>query len=126
MATLTEVFGRLPAGGHDLQIRLLGWQTVGSCVVAKNGEYEFSASGKYSALGRNGSFDIDLTLTDRDPAANSGPCRVTNAGQTLQGTYSRSGTSISFSGGGHTISASADPGGVILQVEGYPKIRIAS
>lgn len=54
----------------------------------------------------------------------SGPCEVTNAGQTLTGTYSKLGSTITFSDKDHTIAASPDGANVILQVAGYPKGRI--
>jgi hypothetical protein len=127
MATLSSITGNLKAGQHDLQVSFfLGWHKVGTCSIQTNSQYEFSASGNYSVLGHNGNFNVDLKLTDKNPSATSGPCTVTNAGQTTVGTYQSTGTSIVFSGDGHTVTVSADASGVTLEVAGYPKGRIAS
>jgi len=127
MATLDPPFGVLQQGkAHSLQISMLGWHTIGSCTITANSAYSFAANGNYNALGKSGTFNIVLTFTDQDPNAPSGPCTVTNAGQTLNGTYSRNGTSISFSDGTHDVIASPDPGGVSLSIAGYPKGRIVT
>ena len=86
---------------------------------------KFAASGTYSVLGRGGSFDVAFELTDRNAAATSGPCTMTNGDETLTGTYSISGATISFSYKNLTVTASLDAENVILQVSGYPKGRIA-
>lgn len=124
MATLHPPFSEVKPGNHNLQVSLLGWHTVGSCNITANDDYHFAASGSYDALGHRGTFDIALTLTDKNPNATSGPCTVTNARQTITGTYSKTGSTISFSDKDHTIIASADGRNVILQVSGYPKGRI--
>lgn len=124
MATLDSVFGGLKMGNHDLEVSFLGWHRVGSCTITVNSQYEFAATGSYSAMGRSGNFGIDLKLTDQNPTATSGPCTVTNAGQTLVGTYSKSGSTISFSDNDHTVTATLDSANVVLQVSGYPKGRI--
>jgi hypothetical protein len=124
MATLHPPLNGLSAGKHDLQARLLGWHTVGSCSVTVNDPFHFAASGNYNAMGRSGTFDLRLDLTDEDAAASSGPCTVTNAGQTLNGTYSRNGTEISFAAQGQSVTISPDGLNVILQASGLPKVRI--
>ncbi len=126
MATLHPPFSGLKPGKHTLQVSLLGWHTVGSCSITANDEFHFAASGSYDALGHKGTFDIALTLTDKNPDATSGPCTVTYAGQTITGTYSKSGSTISFSDKDHTIRASADGENVIVQLGGYPKGRIVA
>ncbi len=126
MATLDSIFGGLKLGQHDLQVSLLGWHRVGSCTITINEQFEFAASGSYDVMGRSGSFSINLKLTDRNPAATSGPCSVTNGGRTLTGTYTKSESAISFSDGEHTVNASMDSGNVILQISGYPKGRIVA
>jgi hypothetical protein len=126
VATLTSIFGALQLGEHVLQVGLLGWRNAGSCTVTVNDDFEFAASGSYSLMGRNGTFDIDLKLTDKNAAASSGPCSITNDGQTLAGTYTKTGSGLAFSDNVHTINASADLGNVILQISGYPKGRIVA
>jgi hypothetical protein len=126
MATLHPPFSGLKPGKHDLQVSMLGWHTVGSCSITVNDEYRFAASGSYDALGHKGTFDIALTLTDKDPNATSGPCTVTTAGQTITGTYLKEGSTISFRDKDHAIRASVDGQNVILQVAGYPKGRIVA
>jgi len=124
MATLHPPFNALSAGKHDIQASLLGWHTVGSCMVTVNEPFHFAASGDYNALGHKGAFNIRLDLTDEDPAAPSGPCTIANAGQIVNGTYTRSATQISFAAKDHSVTASLDGKNVILQVSGYPKVRI--
>ncbi|MGA9943938.1 MAG: hypothetical protein WBE79_06595 [Candidatus Cybelea sp.] len=126
MATLHPPFSGLTPGKHNLQVSLLGWHTVGSCSITANDDHHFAASGSYDALGHKGTFEIALTLTDKNPDAASGPCIVTNRGQTVTGTYSKDGSTISFSDEDHTIRASADGQNVILQIGGYPKGRIVA
>jgi hypothetical protein len=126
MATLAPPFDRLKPGAHALQASFLGWHNVGTCNITENSQYRFAANGTYNALGHSGTFDIVLALTDQNPNATTGPCDVTNGGQTISGTYTRSGDTISFADNAHTISASPDPSGVILQIQGYPKARIQS
>jgi hypothetical protein len=126
IATLQSPFSGVKPGKHNLQVSLLGWHTVGSCSITANDDYHFAASGSYDALGHKGTFDIALTLTDKNPNATSGPCIVTYAGQTITGTYSKNGSTISFSDKDHTIIASGDGQNVILQVGGYPKGRIVA
>jgi hypothetical protein len=89
VATLHPPFSGLEPGKHNLQLSLLGWHTVGSCSITANDDYHFAASGSYDALGHKGTFEIALTLTDKNPDAASGPCIVTNGGQTVTGTYSK-------------------------------------
>jgi hypothetical protein len=125
MASLTQTFGSLSAAPHDLQISMLGWHKVGTCQITINSQFEFAASGNYNALGHSGDFDFTLTMDDKDPAAASGPCTILNAGKALAGTYTLVGTTMTFSDGVHTVTASTDPGGVTLAVGGYPKARIA-
>lgn len=124
MATLYPPFDGLSTGKHDLQVSLLGWHTVGTCVVTVNEPFHFAASGNYDALGHKGTFDLRLDLTDEDPAAPSGPCTITNAGQALTGTYTRTGTQMSFAAKDHSVTASLDGKNVSLQVSGYPKARV--
>jgi len=126
MATLAQTFGKLTLAAHDLQANVLGWKTVGSCQILVNSPFEFAARGSYNVLGRQGSFDFQLRLNDENPTAGTGPCTIANAGQTSSGTYVLNGTSLTFSDGEHTVDASVDPGGVILAISGYPKVRIAS
>jgi hypothetical protein len=126
MATLDSIFGGLKLGQHDLQVSLLGWHRVGSCTITVNGPFEFAASGSYNAMGHSGTFAIDLKLTDKNPSAVGGPCSVTNGGQTLTGTYTKNGSTITLSDSSHSVSASLDSGNVILQVTGYPKGRIVA
>ena len=73
MATLHPPFSGLTPGKHTLQVSLLGWHTVGSCSITANDDFHFAASGSYDALGHKGTFDIALTLTDKNPDATSGP-----------------------------------------------------
>jgi hypothetical protein len=75
-------------------------------------------------MGRSGTFDINLKLTDQNPSATTGPCSITNGGQTLAGTYTKTGSALSFSAKEHSINAAADSANVILQLSGYPKARI--
>lgn len=124
MATLHPPLDGLSAGKHDLQARVLGWHTMGSCSVTLNEPFHFAASGRYNALGRSGTFDLRLDLTDEDAVAPSGPCTVTNAGQTFNGTYTRNGAEISFASSDHSVTISPDGQNVILQVRGYPNVRI--
>ena len=124
MTTLHPPFNELSAGKHDIQASLLGWRTVGSCMVTVNEPFHFAVLGKYDALGHKGAFDLRLDLPDEDPAAPNGPCTITNEGQILNGKYTRTGTQISFAAKNHSVSASPDGRNVILQVKGYPKIRI--
>lgn len=124
MATLYPPLDGLSAGKHDLQAHILGWRTVGFCSVTVNDPFHFAASGSYSALGRSGAFDLRLDLTDEDPAGPSGPCTVTNAGRTFSGTYTRNGTEIAFASADHRVTISPDGQNVLLQVSGYPKVRI--
>ena len=124
MATLDPPFNGLSMGKHDLQVSMLGWHTVGSCNVTVNDPYHFSASGNYNALGQKGTFDFALALSDKNPNATTGPCAVTNAGKTLNGHYTRSGQSITFTDGEHSVTASPAGKSVILEVSGYPKARI--
>lgn len=126
MATLNSILGSLNLGQHDLQVNLLGWRSVGSCTITVNGEYEFAASGSYNVMGRSGSFNIGLKLTDEDAAATSGPCSLTNGGQTILGTYTTSGSTITLSNNNRTEKVSIDSGNVILEVSGYPKGRIVA
>src|SRR5271169_5271217 len=98
MATLYPPLDGLSAGKHDLQAHVLGW-----CSVTVNDPFHFAASGSYNALGRSGTFDLRLDLTDEDPAAPSGPCTVTNAGRTFNGTYTRNGSEISFASVDHSV-----------------------
>jgi hypothetical protein len=125
MATLSALFGQLTLGKHNLQVSvLLGWKTVGTCNVTANSPFEFAATGTYNVLGRSGPFDIALKLTDQNPGAAAGPCTITNAGQSLDGTYTMDGASVTFSDGQHSVVASSDAGGVVLAISGYPKARI--
>ncbi|MFY9632655.1 MAG: hypothetical protein WAJ94_13705 [Candidatus Cybelea sp.] len=124
MATLHPPLNGLSVDKHDLQARVLGWQTVGSCSVTVNDLYHFAASGSYRALGRSGTFDLKLDLTDEDPTVPSGPCTVTNGGQTFSGTYTRNGTQISFATVGYNVTISPEGQNVILEASGYPKVRI--
>ncbi len=124
MATLDPPFAGLGVGKHALQIALLGWHNVGSCTITRNDEYHFAANGKYNVLGKSGTFDFTMTLTDENPTASSGPCTITNAGQTLEGTYTRIGSAITFTDRRHSITASPDGQSVVLEVAGYPKARI--
>lgn len=124
MATLHPPFDGLSIGKHDLQASLLGWHTVGWCMVSVNDDYHFSASGNYKALGHSGTFDLSLALTDENHTAPSGPCTLTNAGRTLSGTYNRNGSEISFVAKDHSVTASSDGQNVLLQVKGYPKFRV--
>ena len=124
MATLDPPFGGLKLGAHSLQLGLLGWHDAGKCTIARNDEFHFAASGSYSVFGKSGTFDFTMTLTDENPNATSGPCTVTNAGQTLEGTYTRVGSAITFTDGSHSITALPDGKSVILEVAGYPKARI--
>ncbi len=124
MATLHPPLNGLSAGQHDLQAHVLGWRTVGSCSVTVNDPFHFAASGSYNVLGRSGTFDLRLDLTDENPAARSGPCTVTNVGQTFNGTYTRNDMEISFAAKDHNVTISPDGLNVILQVSGYPKVRI--
>ncbi|MBV9232560.1 MAG: hypothetical protein JO030_00845 [Candidatus Eremiobacteraeota bacterium] len=126
MATLDPPFGGLKTGTHALQIGMLGWHDVGSCNITRNDDYHFAAKGSYDVFGKSGTFDFTMTLTDQNPAATSGPCTVTNAGQTLQGTYTRVGSAITFTDGRHSITALPDAASVILEVAGYPKARIVA
>ena len=124
MATLDPPFGGLLFGSHDLYASLLGWRRVGVCAVTVNDPFRFEATGSYAVLGHNGTFDISLVLTDKNPAATSGPCTVTTAGKTISGHYSRIGSEISFSDEDHSVTASPEGRNVILQISGYPKFRI--
>ncbi len=124
MATLHPPLNGLSAGKHDLQARVAGWHAVGSCNITINEPFHFAASGNYNVLGRKGTFDLRLDLTDENPAAPSGSCTVTNAGQSFNGTYTRSGAEISFTTGESSVTISPDGQNVILQVSGYPKVRI--
>ncbi|MGC2405476.1 MAG: hypothetical protein WA431_03620 [Candidatus Cybelea sp.] len=124
MATLHPPLNGLSVAKHDLQARVLGWHTVGSCNITVNDPYHFAASGRYNALGRSGTFDLKLDLTDEDPTVLSGPCTVTNAGQTFSGTYTRNGMEISFATSDHKVTISPDGQDVILEASGYPKVRI--
>ena len=126
MATLVQTFGTLTTGTRELQVSVLGWRNVGSCQVTVNSSYEFAARGSYDVLGRQGTFDLKLRLDDANPAATTGPCTIANDGRDASGTYVSSGTSMTFSDGEHTVIASVEPGGVILAIGGYPKVRIAS
>ncbi|MGA8575725.1 MAG: hypothetical protein WB609_08600 [Candidatus Cybelea sp.] len=124
MATLHPPLDGLSAGKHDVQAHVLGWRTVGSCSVTVNDPFQFAASGSYNVLGRSGTFDLRIDLTDKVAAATSGPCAVTNAGQTFYGTYTRKGTEISLASTDHSVTISPDGQNVILEVSGYPKVRI--
>lgn len=126
MATLVRTFGTLTTDTHDLQASLLGWKNVGSCRVTVNSPYAFAASGSYDVLGRRGTFDLELRLDDGDPTAVTGPCTIASGDRRSTGTYTSDGTSMTFSDGEHTVVASIEPGGVILAISGYPKVRIAS
>ena len=124
MATLHPPLDGLSAGKHDLQVSLLGWHTVGSCTIAVNDPFHFDASGSYDAMGKKGTFDMKLALTDQDPAASSGPCKISNDGQTFDATYVRNGNEISFTARDHSITVSPDGNNVLMQVRGFPKFRI--
>lgn len=127
MATIDPPFGKLSLGNHALQasLPLIGWKTLGQCTITKNDSYTFAASGSYNALGHSGTFDFTLVLPDKNPSATSGPCTITMSGHTIKGSYTRTGSSISFADNEHSISASPDSGkNVALQVSGYPKARI--
>jgi hypothetical protein len=124
MATLHPPLDGLSAGKHDLQAHVLGWHSVGSCSITMNDPFHFAASGSYDALGRSGTFDLRLDLTDEDAVAPSGPFTVANTGQTFNGTYTRNGTEISFAAKGYNVTISPDGRNVILQMSGYPKVRI--
>lgn len=124
MATLDPPFDGLSIGKHKLQISLLGWHDVGECEVKVNDKFHFSATGNFNALGHKGTFDMQLALTDKNPTSPTGPCTVSNGGQAFNGTYIRSGSTITFSDGQHNISASPDGKNVLLVVSGYPKARI--
>jgi hypothetical protein len=126
VATLTSILGVLALGQHVLQVNLLGWRNAGSCKITVNQDFEFAASGSYSVMGRSGTFDISLKLTDEDPSAVSGACSITNGGQTLAGKYTKTGSVLTFSAKQHSITASTDSGNVILQLSGYPKARIVA
>ncbi|HYL28269.1 MAG TPA: hypothetical protein VEW74_10585 [Candidatus Nitrosotalea sp.] len=107
-------------------MNVLGWRRVGSCTITVNGPYEFAASGSYDVMGKSGSFNVSLRLADEDAAATSGPCTVTNGGQTMTGTYTKSGSTISFTSADHTVNAARDSENVILALSGYPKGRIVA
>jgi len=126
VATLDSIFGALKLGQHDLQMSVLGWRNVGSCTITVNSDFEFAASGSYAMMGHNGTFDVNLKLTDEAPAATTGPCSVTNGGQTLAGTYTKTASALSFSAKDKSIEASTDSGNVILRLSGYPKARIVA
>jgi hypothetical protein len=124
VATIGSVFGGLKLGPHELQVSLLGWHKAGSCTITVNGDFEFAASGYYNVMGQSGKFDIGLKLTDETPEATTGPCSITNGGQTLAGTYTKTESALSFSASEQSVKASTDSGNVILQIKGYPKGRI--
>ena len=125
MATLAQPFGPVKPGAHALQASMLGWHTIGSCMVTANSDYQFAANGNYNVLGHSGNFDMALTLDDRNPASTTGPCTIVNAGQTVRGTYAVNGQTMTFAGEGHTIATSPNGGGVLLAIGGYPNARIA-
>jgi hypothetical protein len=106
MASLSQTFGTLSAAPHDLQISMLGWHKVGTCEITVNSQFEFAASGNYNVLGHTGDFDMKLTLDDNNPAATTGTCTILNAGKALAGTYTLAGSTMTFSDGVHTLSAS--------------------
>jgi hypothetical protein len=126
MATFHPPFGGVKAGGHRLRVSFLGWHDVGECNITVNDDFHFAATGRYDALGHKGTFDLRLTLTDQNATSSSGPCTVSSAGQTYNGTYSKSGSAITLSDGHHSLTASPDGTNVLLQVAGYPKARIVA
>ena len=126
MATLAPPFDRLSAGTtYQVQASMFGWRTVGSCTVSESAPFRFTANGSYDVMGRRGSFDLALVLTDEDRSAASGPCSVTALGQSEPGTYTRSGDAITFEGVGRRVTASPDAdNGVLLKIGGFPDVRI--
>jgi hypothetical protein len=125
MATLAQPFAPLKAGSHELQVSMIGWHNIGSCTITTNSDYQFAANGNYNVMGHSGTFNMTLSLDDQNSTSTTGPCTIVNAGQTVKGTYSLSGQTMTFTGDGHTITASPNGGGVLLAISGYPNGRIA-
>ena len=124
MATLHPPLNGLSIDNHDLQANVLGWRKVGSCSITVNDPYHFAASGSYNVLGRSGTFDLKLDLSDEDPTGSSGPCTLAYGGKTFSGTYTRNGTAMVFAAADYSLKMSPDGQNVVLEVSGYPKVRI--
>jgi hypothetical protein len=77
MAKLGPFFGT-----HDGDQKIyVGVFSVGTGTFPKFSDYQASFDGSYEAFGQSGTFDIQLTLTDHDATAKSGPCSVTLNGK---------------------------------------------
>ena len=72
MATLSPHFG---AHAGPLKI-WVGFFEVGSGTFKVFDDTEASFAGSYEAFGQAGTFNLRVRLTDRNPAARSGPCEV--------------------------------------------------
>jgi hypothetical protein len=78
MAKLNTYFG--PHAGN-LKI-YVGIFSVGQGTFTHFDEFAAAFNGSYNAFGQNGTFDIKLALSDRNAAAQSGPCTITLNGKT--------------------------------------------
>jgi hypothetical protein len=78
MAKLGMYFG-IHAGGMKIYVGIFQIGS-GTFTVFNNSEIDFS--GSYQAFGQAGTFTIGLQLTNGDPAATSGPCKVMLNGNT--------------------------------------------
>lgn len=107
MATLPPYFGPGTRGEPvQLKAHLVVWPTVGSGRFTAFGEYAASFECTYRILGFSGSVSLSITLTDRDPAATSGPATVVCNGRTdANARYSAADAALTV-----TTSAIGDPG----------------
>jgi hypothetical protein len=78
MAKLDSYFG--PHAGN-LKI-YVGFFSVGQGAFKHFDQFEAAFNGSYNAFGQSGTFDIQLALTDKNPAAQNGPCTITLNGKT--------------------------------------------
>lgn len=60
----------------------LGIFQVGSGSFPAFSDFQAQFDGSYSAFGQSGTFNMALSLTDRNAASTSGPCQVTLNNQT--------------------------------------------
>jgi len=73
MATLGNFFGT-----HTGELKIyVGIFSVGSGAFTAFNDAEAGFGGSYEAFGQEGTFSIQIKLTDGNPTSKSGPCEVT-------------------------------------------------
>lgn len=87
MATLAPYFaiGTTTGSKESIWVKILGYQNVGSGSFEAFSDFAADFKGRISTIFYKGDLDLQMELTDHDPAATSGPATVTINGVTDAG-----------------------------------------